>query len=121
MRSAFGGQFVKLGFTACLGRLPVGGQQLFVFEAMKSGIKVSLLDLQGFARHLLNPLRDRVAVNGAKRNYPHDEEIEGALRKSKLFIRLLHACCFYIYTRTCRRSRRLFLTDGVRPQSRVDS
>ena len=91
MRPAFSGQFVELGFTACLGRLPVGGQQLFVFEAVESGIKGSLLDLQGLARHLLNPLRDGVTVNGAKRNHPHDEEIECALREIEFFIRLLHA------------------------------
>jgi hypothetical protein len=60
-------------FTACLGRLPVGSQQLLVFEAVENGIKGSLLDLQGLARHLLNPLRDGVTVNGAKRNHPHDE------------------------------------------------
>ena len=73
MRSALDRQFVELGLTPCLGQFPLRSQQLFVFEAMKSGIKGSLLHLQDLARHLLNPLRDGVTVNGAKRNHPHDE------------------------------------------------
>jgi hypothetical protein len=120
MRPAFSGQFVQLGFTACLGRLPGGGRQLFVFEAADSGLKGPLLDLQGLARHLLSPLRDGVTVNGAKRNHPHDEEIECALREiefSSVFfmpnsstytLRYVEGqgVCFGVY--------------GVRPQSRVD-
>src|SRR3979411_2246203 len=96
MRSAAGGPGGELGFTACLGQFPVRSQQLFVFEAMKSGIKRSLLDLQGLARHLLNPLGDGITVNGAKRNHPHDEEIEGTLREIESVFSL-HAYGFYIY------------------------
>jgi hypothetical protein len=81
MRSAFGGELIELGFTACLRRLPVGGEQFFVFEAMESGIKRPLLDLQGLARHLLNSLRNGIAVNGTERNNPHDEEVESTLRE----------------------------------------
>jgi hypothetical protein len=54
------------------------------------------LDLQGLARHLLNPLRDGVTVNGAKRNNPHDQEIESTLREIESVFSL-HAYCFYIY------------------------
>src|ERR1700761_7382455 len=108
MCPAPGRELIELRVTACLRRLPVGDEQFFVFEAMESGVKRSLLDLQGIARHLLNPLRDGIAVNGAKRNYPHDEEIEGTLREIEFVFRL-HAYGFYIYALTCRRSRCLFL------------
>jgi hypothetical protein len=43
-------------------------------------------------------------VNRAKRNHPHDEQIEGSLGKIK-FACGLHAYAFYIYSSTCRRSR----------------
>jgi hypothetical protein len=45
---------------------------------------------------LLNPLGDGITVNGAKRNHPHDEEIEGTLREIESVFSL-HAYGFYIY------------------------
>jgi hypothetical protein len=63
---------------------------------MERRIKRSLLDLQGLARHLLNPLRKGIAVNGTKRNNPHDEEIEGTLREIESVFGL-HTYRFYIY------------------------
>jgi len=51
-------------------------------------------------------LCDGIAVNGAKRNNPHDEEIEGSLRRIK-FVCGVHTCYFYIYISMCRRSRHL--------------
>jgi hypothetical protein len=49
-------------------------------------------------------LRDGIAVNGAKRDDPHDEEIERTLREIKVVFSL-HTFGFYIYIQTCRRSR----------------
>src|SRR5580704_4024588 len=97
MGSPLGGELIELGFPASLRRLPVRGEKLLVLKPMKSGIERSLLDLQSLPRHLLNPLRDGVAMNGAKRNHPHDEEIEGSLRKIDSVFSL-HTCGFYIYT-----------------------
>jgi hypothetical protein len=42
-------------------------------------------------------LRDGIAVNGSKRNDPHDEKVERALRKVKPVVCFRHACYFYIY------------------------
>ena len=72
---------------------------------MESGIERSLLNLKGLARHLLNSLGDGIAVNGAKGDDPHDEEVERALRKIELAFSLLHTFGFYIYSLSCRRSR----------------
>src|ERR1700679_1839164 len=106
MGAARGGELVELGFAARLGRLPCGFEQLLVFEAVKRGIERSLLDLQGLAGHLLNSLGDGVAVNGAERDHPHDEEVEGSLREIESVCGF-HAYTFYLYlyTPTCRRSR----------------
>ncbi len=67
------------------------------FETMERRIKRSLLYLQCLARHLLDPLRDGVAVNWAKRNDPHDEQIEGTLGEVKPVFSL-HAYSFYIHS-----------------------
>jgi hypothetical protein len=64
---------------------------------MKGRIERSLLHLQSLAGHLLNFLCDRIAVNGAERNNPHDEEIEGTLREVELACGA-HTYDFYIYT-----------------------
>jgi len=64
---------------------------------MEGGIERSLLNLQRFARRLLNSLRDGVAVNRVKRNNSHGEEIEGTLRKIESVFSL-YAYGFYIYT-----------------------
>jgi hypothetical protein len=64
---------------------------------VQRGIQRALLHLQGFARHLLNSLRDGIAVNRAKRHNPHDEEIESSLREIKS-VRSLHTYGFYMYT-----------------------
>jgi hypothetical protein len=37
-------------------------------------------------------------VNGSKRNDPHDEEVECALREVKPVVYFLHAYGFYLYT-----------------------
>jgi hypothetical protein len=113
MGTPFGGELIELGFPARLRRPPGSGEKLFVFEAMECGIERPLLDLQCLARHLLDSLRDGISVNGAKRNNPHDEEIEGALGEIESAFSL-HAYNFYIYTRTCRRSRHLGFTDAAR-------
>src|SRR5579864_6194901 len=104
MCSTFCREFIEFSFTASFRRLPFGGEQLFVFESMKSGIERSLLDLQSLARNLLNSLRDGVAMDGAERSNPQDEEIESSLREIK-FVFSLHALTFYIYMPICRRSR----------------
>jgi hypothetical protein len=70
---------------------PSRDEQLLIFEAMERGIEGSLLDLECLARDLLDSLRDGIAVNWSKRNDPHDEEIECALRKVKTVVCLLHA------------------------------
>src|ERR1700679_409005 len=108
MGAARGGELVELGFAASLGRLPCGFEQLLVFEAVKGRIERSLLHLQNLAGHLLNSLGDRIAVNGAKRNHPHDEEVEGSLREINSVCGL-HAYTFYLYLyiSMCRRSRYL--------------
>src|SRR3984957_14390610 len=104
MSSSLGRELVELGFPAGLGGLPASAEQFFIFEAMERGIEGSLLDLECLARDLLDSLRDGIAVNGSKRNNPHDEKVERALRKIKPVVCLLHAYCFYIYIARCRRS-----------------
>src|SRR6202034_2877609 len=90
-------------------------EQLFIFEAMERGIKGSLLDLERVARDLLDSLCDGIAVNGSKRNDPHDEKVERALRKVKFVVCLLHAYCFYIYIARCRRSKYIRRIHARRP------
>src|SRR5271156_2739035 len=96
MSSSLGSELVELGFPASLGGLPARAEQLFIFEAMERGIEGSLLDLEGVARDLLDSLRDGIAVNGSKRNNPHDEKVERALREVKPVVCFLHAYDFYI-------------------------
>jgi hypothetical protein len=95
MGSAPGGKLVKLGFPAGLSWLPFGRKELFVLEAMKRGVERSLLDLQSLAGHLLNPLCDGITMNGAKRDDPHDEEIECTLREIESIFGF-HTYAFYI-------------------------
>jgi hypothetical protein len=100
-----GSELIELGLAARVGGLPASAEQFFIFEAMECGIEGSLLDLEGVAGDLLDSLRDGVAVNGPERNDPHDEKVEGALRKVEPVVRVLHAYDFYIYNASCRRSR----------------
>src|SRR5580704_17209971 len=72
---------------------------------MECGIEGALLDLERVARDLLDSLRNGIAVNGSKRNDPHDEKVERALRKVKAVVWFLNAYAFYIYIARCRRSR----------------
>ena len=104
MHAAFFGQFVKLGFAARLCLLPVGGEELLILQAMEGRIERALLYLQRFARHLLDSVRDGVAVDRAKSDDAEDEEVESALREVESVF-CLHAYGFYIYPFTCRRSR----------------
>src|SRR6202008_1508112 len=97
-------EFVELGLTTRFGLFPCSLEKLLVFEAVKCRVERSLLHLQSLAGHLLNSLCERIAVNGPKRNNPHDEEIEGALREVE-FVFGVHTCFFYIYIAMCRRSR----------------
>jgi hypothetical protein len=61
-------------------------------------------------------------VNGSKRNDPHDEEVERALRKIKPVVCFLHAYDFYIYNARCRRSRYIRRVKAQRPTlCRTDS
>src|ERR1019366_10475889 len=83
MCAPVGSELVELGFPAGFGLFPCGLEQLFIFETVKSRIERSLLNLQSLAGHLLNSLCNRISVNGAKRNNPHDEQIEGSLREIK--------------------------------------
>jgi hypothetical protein len=104
MRPPLGGEFVKLGFTSGLRRLPSGGKQPYVFETVESGIERVLLDPQSLAGHLLKSLCDGITVNAAKRNKPDDEEIERTPREIESVFSL-DPFGFYIYASTCRRSR----------------
>src|ERR1700722_11015957 len=115
MSSSLGRELVELGFPAGLGGLPASAEQLFIFEAMERGIEGSLLDPECVARDLLDSLRDGIAVNGSKRNDPHDEKVERALRKVKAVACFLHAYCFYIYSARCRRSRYIRCVNAQRP------
>src|SRR5580693_5307131 len=122
MSSSLGSELVELGFPASLGGLPARAEQLFIFEAMERGIEGSLLDLECVARDLLDSLRDGVAVNGSKRNDPHDEEVECALREVKPVVYFLHAYGFYLYIPRCRRSRYIRRVNVQRPTlCRTDS
>ena len=44
----------------------------------------------------MNSLRKGIAVNGTKRNNPHDEEVESTLREIES-VYSLHTYGFYIY------------------------
>jgi hypothetical protein len=46
-------------------------------------VQRSLIDLDGFARHLLDPLRDRIAVRRPQRERLQNQHIERALRDRK--------------------------------------
>jgi hypothetical protein len=93
----------------------VRAEQLFIFEAMERGIEGSLLDLECVARDLMDSLRDGIAVNGSKRNDPHDEKVERTLRKVKPVLCFLHTLTFYIYTARCRRSKCIRRVNAQRP------
>src|SRR4051812_42792476 len=73
------GQVVELGVASRLARLPLGLEPAAGFEPVQRGIERPLLDLQDVLRHLLEPLRDGVAVKRTERNDLQDEQVECSL------------------------------------------
>jgi hypothetical protein len=70
---------------------------------MQSGIKGTLLDLEHGAGHLLEALRDGVAMDRAERDNLQDEHVERALQQVGLLAVGGHTKTLYICT--CRASR----------------
>ncbi len=84
LRPAAGRELVKLRIAPGLRLRPLGGEELFVLQAMQRGVERPLLHLQGIARYLLDALRDGISVNGSKRDHSQDQEVEGSLGKIEL-------------------------------------
>src|SRR4030095_13986643 len=97
-RTALARELVELRFPSRIGGFPIGFEQTTVLEAAQRGIERALLHLHDVARHLLQALRNRVAVNRPKRDYFEDEEIERALRQIGLESHY-HTSSFYTLTR----------------------
>ena len=72
-------QPVELCFApgGCL--LPLGSQPSAILQAVKSGVERPLLELKEVARDLLDPLRDRVAMNRPQCDDLEDQHVQGAL------------------------------------------
>jgi hypothetical protein len=64
---------------------------------MQSGVERALLDLQGLFRNLLDPLRNRIAMDWPQRNNAEDQQIQRTLWEIKFGWSHYHAYGFYIY------------------------
>ena len=73
------GQAVELRLAARLRLLPLGREQAPVLEPVQRGVERSLLHLDHVPRDLLQPLRDRVAVEGAEGHDLEDQQVERPL------------------------------------------
>src|SRR6185437_9342068 len=74
---------------AAVGRLPLGADPAFAFEAVERRIKRAVLDLQNVVRGSLDVLGDLVAVGGAEHERPQDEHVQCALHEIE------SAVCFF--------------------------
>jgi hypothetical protein len=81
VRPALSSKPVELRLAPCVGYLPVRGEVAAVLEAVQCRVERPLLHLNDLSRHLLQPLRDRVAVQRSEGNDFEDQQVERALRK----------------------------------------
>ena len=58
---------------------PFGTDPAVLFEFVKRWIERALADLQNFAGHLVDALRDGPTMHGLERDDFQDEQIQGAL------------------------------------------
>jgi hypothetical protein len=77
--AASGGEGIELGLAASLGFGPFGFDPGFAFEAIEGGVEGALLDLEYFARDLLDAFGDGPAMFGFEGDGFEDKEIERAL------------------------------------------
>ena len=82
---------------------PTAPQPAALLEPVQRGIERALLHLQDLARHLLQALGDRVAVNRPEGDDLQDQHVERALEQ--LGFRRLIAHTKAIYLSICRTSR----------------
>jgi hypothetical protein len=92
--AAGGGEGVELGLATGFGFRPLGFDPTFLFETVQGGIERALLNLENFARDLLNALGDGPAVLGFEREGFKDEEIESALDE---IVGFAHSVIIYIW------------------------
>jgi hypothetical protein len=90
------GERIEAGLASSVGRGPFSCEPAALFEAMERGIERALLDLQDVAGHLLQALRDGVAVDRAEGDDFQDEDVERALEQVGFGGVARHAKTFYI-------------------------
>jgi hypothetical protein len=81
VRAALPRQPVELRLAATLGHLPFGREDLAILQPVQRRIERPLRHLDDIARDLLEPLRDRVAVQRTQREDFQNQEVERALGK----------------------------------------
>ena len=74
-------ELVELCLSTGVGAAPLSLQPAAFFEPVQRWIERSLLNVQRVARHLFQPLRNRVAVQWAEGDDLEDEEVERALQQ----------------------------------------
>src|SRR5271163_2116019 len=74
---ASGGEFVELGAAIILGGAPTRLQQPLAYQAKQTRIERALLDQQGVAGDLPNAQQNAISVQGAERDRPQNQKIEG--------------------------------------------
>src|SRR5262245_41457741 len=78
---AFGGERVDLGPAAVLRGAPGRRDPALVLQPIEGRVERPLVDLEYFARQLMDPFAEGPAVGGAELQGPEDEEVEGALEQ----------------------------------------
>src|SRR5262245_43899982 len=96
-------QRIEARVAAGVGRRPRRAEPAALLEAMQRRIERPLLHLHDVAGHLLQPPRDRVAVDRTERDDFQDQHVERALQEVGF-----RAVCRHtktLYTSICRTSR----------------
>ena len=72
-------QRIEFGAAIVFRLSPFGLNPPLLLEAMQSGIKRALIDLQHLLGHLTDALRDPPAVHGLQSKRLEDQQVQGAL------------------------------------------
>src|ERR1700676_3928205 len=85
MFGAGGCQFVNADAAVCRGDAPFGFDQLFLEEALESGIERAFFDLKKIVRGSIDVLNEGVAVEGLALRGAENHHLEGAGKEVALF------------------------------------
>src|SRR4051794_15368479 len=80
-RGGGGGEGVELGLSAGFAFGPFSPDPALLLKTVESGVERALLDLENFARKLLNPLANRPSMERFKSEGLQYKEIEGSLNE----------------------------------------